>query len=62
MNIRKRIFATQEQIISMSPIKANGHMNMMGCARQEITVCYNNGVDSVLVENYFGSAADCRKC
>lgn len=62
LNVCKRIFATQKQIISMFPLKAKGYRGMMGRARQEITVYYNNGVDSVLVENYFGSAADCRKC
>ena len=48
-----------KSIIAMLHLKGDSVEDMMRRAKQEIKIYYENGVDAVLVENYFGSSADC---
>lgn len=61
MNRYDRLFAAGKPIIGMLHLKSDSHMDMLTRAKQEIAAYYANGVDAVLVENYFGSADDCQE-
>ncbi|NCB36409.1 MAG: membrane biogenesis protein [Clostridia bacterium] len=53
------LFPNQKPVIAMLHLKADGRMSMLERAQREIELYCRYGVQAVLVENYFGSAADC---
>lgn len=59
MNRFTEIFRGEKAIIAMLHLKADEKMNMLERAKREIDIYYRNGLNAVLVENYFGSAGDC---
>ncbi len=59
MNRFTEVFNGEKAIIAMLHLKADGKMNMLERAKREIDIYYRNGINAVLVENYFGSADDC---
>lgn len=59
MNRFTDIFHGEKAIIAMLHLKADGKMTMLERAKREIDIYYRNGINAVLVENYFGSADDC---
>lgn len=50
---------TKKPLIAMLHLK--GGANMMEIMIREANIYYENGIDAVLVENYFGSVADCER-
>jgi len=46
-------------IIAMLHLKEDGSMTMTERMKRETEIYFQNGVDAVLVENYFGSTGDC---
>jgi len=57
----KALFPNQKPVMAMLHLKSDQRMNMLERAQAE-TRCYlENGVDALLVENYFGSADDCEQ-
>ncbi len=61
MNRFEELFGASKPIIAMLHLKSDVHMDMASRAKQEIALYYDNGVDAVLVENYFGSVDDCQE-
>ncbi len=59
MNKFKKIFGNTKPIIAMLHLNEDMQMSMMERARLEIKTYYENGVDAVLVEDYFGTPEDC---
>lgn len=51
----------KKPIIAMLHLKSDKKMSMLERLKRETEVYFENGVDAVLVENYFGSAYDCEK-
>lgn len=54
-----QLFSGQKPVIAMLHLKGDKRMSPLERARREIDIYYRNGVHAVLVENYFGSDADC---
>ena len=55
------IFPSVQPVIGMLHLKGDHKLSMMERAKRE-TECYlEQGVDALLVENYFGSAQDCER-
>jgi len=58
MNYRQ-LFGDKKPVFAMLHLKADSRMSMLERAQKE-TRCYlENGVEALVVENYFGSAQDC---
>lgn len=57
----QRLFPDQKPVIAMLHLKSDHHMAMLERAMREIELYYRNGVQAVLVENYFGSIAYCEQ-
>lgn len=55
----QKLFPNGKAIIAMLHLKGDGLEDILARAKKEIEIYYRNGVDAVLVENYFGSATDC---
>lgn len=55
-----QLFPQGKAVIAMLHLKGRGSVDMERRARREIEIFYENGVDAVLVENYFGDREDCR--
>ena len=49
------LFNTKKPVIGMIHLKGNNDEEVFGIAKKEIDDYYNNGVDAVIVENYFGT-------
>lgn len=54
----KDVFGVEKPIIGMLHLNGYGADEKMALAKKEIEIMYRNGVDAVLVENYFGGAED----
>ncbi|MDD2203055.1 MAG: BtpA/SgcQ family protein [Bacilli bacterium] len=58
MNIKKknldRLFGTQKPIIGMVHLKGETDKEIFRTALREIDILINNGIDAVMIENYFG--------
>ena len=52
---------TKKPIMAMLHLKGVGKEDMLDRMMRETEIYYENGVDAVLVENYFGSADDCEE-
>ena len=52
------LFRTSKPIIGMLHLLGNGHEDTFERAKLEIEQMYANGVDAILVENYFGDVSD----
>ncbi len=59
MNKFTEIFNDKKAIIAMLHLKSDEKMSMLERAKREIDIYYKNGINAVMVENYFGSADDC---
>ncbi len=55
----QELFPKGRAVIAMVHMNGFGLEDKMDRARREIEIYYRNGVDAVLVENYYGSASDC---
>lgn len=55
----QELFGNSKPVIAMLHLKADHRMNMLERAQAETRRYLENGVEALLVENYFGSAADC---
>ena len=49
------LFPSKKPIIGMLHLKGSITEEVLRIAKQEIDIYYENGVDAVLVENYFGT-------
>ena len=58
MKTVKAVFGVEKPIIGMLHLSGFGPDEVMQTARREIEILYRNGVDAVLVENYFGDNTD----
>lgn len=58
MRTVKDAFGTAKPIIAMIHLAGYGQEEKLALAKKEIEILYRNGVDAVLVENYFGGAED----
>lgn len=58
MKAIKEIFGVDKPIIGMLHLSGFGRDEVMEIARREIDIMYRNGVNAVLVENYFGDETD----
>ena len=58
MKAVKDVFAAEKPIIGMLHLSGFGRDEVMKIARREIEIMYRNGVNAVLVENYFGDNTD----
>ena len=56
----QELFPHKKAVIAMLHLKGTTAEDIQERAKREISIFYQNGVDAVLVENYFGSAEDCR--
>ena len=55
----KKLFDIDKPIIGMLHLNGFTQENVHDLAKREIELMYANGVDAVLVENYYGTADDC---
>ncbi len=55
----QELFPGGKAIIGMLHLKGDGLEDILARAKREIDIYYRNGIDAVLVENYFGSTTDC---
>lgn len=53
------LFPNVKPVIAMLHLKKTIGQSMMDRAKKEIEIYLENGVEAVMVENYFGSADDC---
>ena len=53
------IFGASKPVIAMLHLKAGNNGCAVTLAKKEIDIFFENGIDAALVENYFGSVADC---
>lgn len=60
MMIFQKLFPNKKAVIAMLHLKGTTPKDLQERAKQEISIFYRQGVDAVLVENYFGSTEDCR--
>lgn len=58
MKMLKEVFGTDKPIIGMLHMTGYGPDEKMEIAKREIEIMYRNGVNAVLVENYYGGAED----
>ena len=58
MRMLKEVFGVDKPIIGMLHMSGFGPDEKMEIARKEIEIMYSNGVNAVLVENYYGGAED----
>ena len=58
MNKLKEVFGVEKPIIGMLHLSGYGREQVLENARREIEIMYRNGVNAVLVENYFGDRVD----
>ena len=58
MKSLKDVFGVDKPIIGMLHMSGFGPDEKMEIARKEIEIMYSNGVNAVLVENYYGGAED----
>lgn len=56
----QELFPNKKAVIAMLHLKGGTTADIQERAKREISIFYQNGVDAVLVENYFGSTDDCR--
>ena len=56
----QELFPHKKAVIAMLHLKGTTAGDIQERAKREISIFYQNGVDAVLVENYFGSTEDCR--
>lgn len=54
----KEVFGAEKPIIGMLHLSGYGREKILENARREIEIMYRNGVNAVLVENYFGDRVD----
>lgn len=54
----KEVFGVDKPVIGMLHMTGYGADEKMEIARKEIEIMYRNGVNAVLVENYYGGAED----
>ena len=54
----KKVFAVDRPIIGMIHLKGGGRTEVLETAKKEVHSLLANGVDAVLIENYFGSTDD----
>ncbi|CAH2715001.1 hypothetical protein BACCIP111895_02178 [Neobacillus rhizosphaerae] len=52
------MFQTRKPVLAMIHLKGNGRDEMLKIAKKEIDLLIENGIDAVIVENYFGSPDD----
>ena len=52
-------FGCGKPVIGMLHLKSDASMGMLERAQKEIRCYLDNGVEAILVENYFGSTSDC---
>ncbi len=55
----KELFQDQKPVMAMLHLKGDSNMTMLERAKMESRCYLENGVEALLVENYFGSAYDC---
>lgn len=53
------LFGKHKPVMAMLHLKADHKMSMLERAQAEVACFLENGVEALLVENYFGSAEDC---
>jgi len=58
MKTVKEVFGVEKPIIGMLHLSGYGRDKVLENARREIDIMYRNGVNAVLVENYFGDRVD----
>ena len=58
MRTINEVFGVDKPIIGMLHLSGCGRDEVMEIARREIAIMYRNGVNAVLVENYFGDETD----
>lgn len=58
MKTLKEVFGVEKPIIGMLHMTGYGDDEKMMIAKKEIEIMYRNGVNAVLVENYYGDDAD----
>lgn len=56
-----KLFPDHKAVIAMVHLKGDTDADVLARARKEMDLFYRNGVDAVLVENYFGNKQDCRR-
>jgi uncharacterized protein len=57
----KNLFKETKPIIGMIHLKGNSSSEILELAKKEIVLLTANGIDAVLIENYFGSEYDVEK-
>lgn len=57
----RELFGSHKPVIAMLHLKGDGRKSALDRAREETEIYLSRGVDAVLVENYFGSAEECRQ-
>ena len=55
------VFGYRKPVIAMLHMKGDARKSPLERAKEETELYLSRGVDAVLVENYFGSAEDCRQ-
>lgn len=58
MKTMKEVFCVDKPIIGMLHLSGYGREKILENAKREIDIMYRNGVNAVLVENYFGDRVD----
>lgn len=58
MKTMKDVFGVDKPIIGMLHLSGYGREKVLENAKREIDIMYRNGVNAVLVENYFGDRVD----
>ena len=58
MKTVKEVFGADKPIIGMLHLSGYGREQVLENAKREIDIMYRNGVNAVLVENYFGDRVD----
>jgi len=55
----KEVFGTCKPVMAMLHLKSDYHTDVLERAQAEVRCYLENGVEALVVENYFGSADDC---
>ena len=55
----KELFGTKKPVMAMLHLKGDSEMSVLERAQEEVRCYLENGVEALVVENYFGSAKDC---
>lgn len=58
MKTMKTVFGVDKPVIGMLHLSGYGREKVLKNAKREIDIMYRNGVNAVLVENYFGDQVD----